>query len=506
MKYWSVLFLILLSGSRVTGQDLKIFDGKWNITDPFYCTGHAVYTYYTDFSTGKKVYDRAFSLTYADELSRLKIQVTGSFLNNVRDGRWEMSFDFTDYPYGDDGLLNGYMHITQNISNGIPHGDWIASNRVAITGTGPTPRESSFDEESVTISFNRGIITGNVVCNSSSDGVSKSRMIRTDSLGCLHGKWSNDYSGITEVSEYNHGFPVRIVNYDQSTGDSTVKIYTTHNQLQTWEKACPLMISDPYLFNLIYESFNVRFKDFDDILEGMFFNEVVTSLGIPGEVKWDRERNFNMVFLYQERSGAGNLCRVGDYYLSHADTVMASAWYSRAAAENPDNGTGYYKLGLIAENKDDIYSALLNYSKASLTNYPEANSAIMRYGSTLLKKGNYSAAKESFRLLTMLNPQHGAAWGNLGWIYIEEDSIPQAISAFEYAESIGPTADIFAGRLVCTYLTGEKKQLRQLYETGRNMYSTLYPAENLYTGLLRKDYIYTEKQRLLIGEVMKKLK
>ncbi|HLO91293.1 MAG TPA: hypothetical protein VK172_09025 [Lentimicrobium sp.] len=498
MKHCALFLLLLLTAFRVAGQNRELYSGEWKIDEPFNCTGRASYAYYKNFSSDKKILDRGFSIIYSDKLNRLKITVTGSFADNARDGKWQMDFDFNDYPYGDDGLLSGFVHINQGFSKGIPHGEWVSAERLAITGTGPSPRPSSLTEENLSLTFNQGIVTGKVIYTASQDDINQLWSIAADSLGYMHGHWVNDYDDFAVVSTYSHGLPVRIVQVDHASGDSTVKLYASDYQMRDWKTAFPIFTTNPYLCSLMYETFTNRYDRMDSIINQMFCNDVVTALHIPGEVRWDKEKNFKIVFLYQERSGAEDQIKVGDYYLKHSDTTSATEWYQRAADEHPDNGNAYFKIAQLAEAGGDTYNVLLNYSKASLTNHPEADKAIVSYGIKLMKEGANDASKETFRLLTLLKPQNANAWDGLGWTFLETDSIPQALVAFEQAENLSPCADSFTGKLLCLFLSGNKKQARQYYATAKTLYPFIYPAKNLITGLIIQGNFYTDKQLRLI--------
>lgn len=505
MKNCALFLLLLLTTGRVAGQDRNIYSGEWQINEPFNCTAKAAYAFYNDFQTGKKILDRGFSIIYTDELNRLNITVTGSFADNARDGKWQIDFDFHDYPYGDDALLNGFLHITQRFNKGIPHGEWMSAERLGITGTGPSPRPSLLTEQNVSLTFNQGIVTGKVIYNGSYKDIKESRTIADDSLGYMHGHWINKYQNHTVVSTYYHGLPVRIVQVDHATGDSTVKMQASEKELHDWQTAYPIYTTNPYLCSLMYEIFHNRYDNLDSTIIDLFNNNFVASLHIPGEANLDIEKSFKIVFLYQERSDIDHQMKVADYYLEHADTLNASAWYQRVADEHPDNGIGYYNVGKLAEAANDPYNALLNYSGALLRNYPQAENAINSYGIKMSKKGESHISKEIFKLLTMLKPQNGTAWDNLGWAYLETDSIPQALHAFEQAEILSPNADSFTGKLICLYLAGDKKPARQYFQTAKTLYPFIFPANKLLTGLLSKGYQYTNKQQRLIEECMERL-
>lgn len=364
--------------------------GEWNIGNPFNCTAKTSFQYYQDYHSLETIVDGPFFLSYDNNAKSLTIDVSGLYAKNSKDGEWKISVVFKDFVLGSEPL-NGTIIINTAYLNGIPHGDWNSSVVLTRYLPGRTGITGSYlhTEETLSLTFNRGVITGNVVNSVDADGNKTVRRIATDNLGFLHGQWSNKANGsIVETSVYNHGYPVRIVTTDTKTGDSTIKVNNS-SRLAVWEKAFPLMLADSILYKLKYESFSVRYDQFDQTIEDMFYNQIVTALGLPGEERWNRERNFKVTYLYEENSTANDLCAIGDYYLAKADTFNALEQYKDCMTRYPSEGIGYYKIGRVAEQLGSADDAILFYSKAVSLNY---NLAAFYTGRFQYKLGNDSLA------------------------------------------------------------------------------------------------------------------
>jgi hypothetical protein len=175
MKYtFSVIVLLFIGHGFIFGQNLKTFSGPFQET--IWGQGKATYTYYE--KDNQEVRHGKFKYEWSDNDTKtvrnkkysykLNKKITGSYKNGRKDGVWNFTITFVDYPlHLENRYETGSISKTASYKEGKPHGKW--KYRKSFKSRDMTPvgsyswKWSNYDKTkniSVDAEFNNGIIVG----------------------------------------------------------------------------------------------------------------------------------------------------------------------------------------------------------------------------------------------------------------------------------------------------------------------------------------------------------
>jgi tetratricopeptide (TPR) repeat protein len=142
-------------------------------------------------------------------------------------------------------------------------------------------------------------------------------------------------------------------------------------------------------------------------------------------------------------------------YKEMKDTVKAIEQFKTVLQFKPDMYDAYMQLGLLTSaQKSQLATQYFDNAIRIDSTIPESYYAKAKYFQDINK---FSQAKETYRKLISVSPQHANAFFNLGYIYIVEDSISKAKKYFDFAINVNPIyADAYYYRALCEYELGEK--------------------------------------------------
>ena len=139
------------------------------------------------------------------------------------------------------------------------------------------------------------------------------------------------------------------------------------------------------------------------------------------------------------------------------DTSRAIASFQKAAQMKPDFYDAYMQLGLLTSKKPGSMAA--QYFDNAIRIDSTSVEAYYDKAKFYQDHKNYEKAKDTYRELIAQNPQYDKAYFNLGFVYIEQDSIDIAYRMFVYAINVSPAyAEAYYYRGLCTLQKGNKEQ------------------------------------------------
>lgn len=162
---------------------------------------------------------------------------------------------------------------------------------------------------------------------------------------------------------------------------------------------------------------------------------------------------------------------MGMNYKELKDTTRAIAAFQKCVQYKQDFYDAFMQLGLLhsAQNKNLAPSYFDNairldsskteawYAKAKY--YQDQADAADKKKNNLEAKTNYEAAKKTYRELIVKNPQYEFAYFNLGFIYLQQDSVDKALRHFDLATKVSPQfAEAYYYRGLCELVKGQKDQ------------------------------------------------
>ncbi len=162
---------------------------------------------------------------------------------------------------------------------------------------------------------------------------------------------------------------------------------------------------------------------------------------------------------------------MGMNYKELKDTTRAIAAFQKCVQYNQDFYDAFMQLGLLhsAQSKNlapsyfdnairlDSNKAEAWYAKAKYYQDKGHDADLAKNKSEV--KLNYEAAKKTYRELIFKNPQYEFAYFNLGFIYIQQDSIDKALRHFDLATKISPQyAEAYYYRGLCELMKGQNDQ------------------------------------------------
>lgn len=182
---------------------------------------------------------------------------------------------------------------------------------------------------------------------------------------------------------------------------------------------------------------------------------------------------------------------MGMNYKELKDTIRAIAAFQKCVQYKQDFYDAFMQLGLLnsALNKILAPSYFDNairldsskteawYAKAKY--YQDKALESDKSKNSVDAKVNYEAAKKTYRQLIVKNPQYEFAYFNLGFIYLQQDSIDKALRHFELATKVSPQyAEAYYYKGLCELVTGQKEKAEIDFQQTLNLKPDYEAAQN----------------------------
>ncbi|MEI7802439.1 MAG: tetratricopeptide repeat protein [Bacteroidota bacterium] len=190
---------------------------------------------------------------------------------------------------------------------------------------------------------------------------------------------------------------------------------------------------------------------------------------------------------------------MGMNYKEMTDTARAIAAFQKCVQYNQNFYDAFMQLGLLhsAQKKNLAPSYFDNairldsskteawYAKAKY--YQDMGDAADKKKNNPEAKTNYEEAKKTYRELIAKNPQYEFAYFNLGFIYIQQDSIDKALRHFDLATKVSPQyAEAYYYRGLCELEKGQKDQAESDFQQTLNLKPDYKAAQDELDKLNKK--------------------
>jgi hypothetical protein len=279
------LFTMLMTFLAISSfAQTKTFSGDYPLSgDFFWVKGKANYAY-TEKADYTKVKNGAFSFsadmngTEFGQSSRARFveSVKGQYKNNLKDGLWTHIITMTNIEQ-----QNATITTTVNYKDGIPNGAW----KMTVTDN-----KTFAVNESISLNFKNGVITGAYNANESSRGITINGAC--DENGFFHGKQSDVEYGTETITEYTHGKQTLSLNRNVQSGEVSNRKTTDAADLEMTDKITALAKTNPDA--LADQSFGVD-DLYDKELDKYFGQKFVFGLQIndfPGDAMYNTNNSY----------------------------------------------------------------------------------------------------------------------------------------------------------------------------------------------------------------------
>lgn len=224
MKTYLLLLFALFFKFTAFGQSESVYDGPYEFKGK---SGQAIF----EFKEGKdggiilNGFFR-FDRTYIDSLDQTlltKFQVSGSYLNNVKEGSWSFDREWHKIALKDvidfkviSELESEDLEIKANYKAGLPHGRWQLYEHKFSNN------EKSLKATAEKIDFVGGVMIGEVSYRKFLSGYTQFLRGKINDLGFMDGEWSlvylKDSILISEARKYEDGFLLGVVRRNMVSG------------------------------------------------------------------------------------------------------------------------------------------------------------------------------------------------------------------------------------------------------------------------------------------------
>ena len=190
---------------------------------------------------------------------------------------------------------------------------------------------------------------------------------------------------------------------------------------------------------------------------------------------------------------------MGMNYEELGDTTRAIAAFQKCVQYKQDFYDAFMQLGLLhsAQKKNlapsyfdnairlDSSKAEAWYAKAKY--YQDQGAVADKKKNITEAKTNYEEAKKTYRELIIKNPQYEFAYFNLGFIYLQQDSIDKALRHFDLATKVSPQyAEAYYYRGLCELVKGQKEQAESDFQQTLNLKPDYKAAQDELDKLQKK--------------------
>lgn len=204
------------------------------------------------------------------------------------------------------------------------------------------------------------------------------------------------------------------------------------------------------------------------------------------------EYNFYMGNHTSAINFANDLLRINQYnadayflkgmiYKDLKDTVKAISNFQTSVEQDPEHYNSYMQLGLLySAKKDDI---ALRYFDNALKIDDLSREAMYGKAYHFQRLKNFNRAIEEYKNIVLANPKDAEIFYNIGFCYVEMDSLAQAFTNFDIATKIKPNyAGAYYMKGYVAELADNKKDAVTFYTQALNM---LPDDENIKAALKR---------------------
>ena len=188
---------------------------------------------------------------------------------------------------------------------------------------------------------------------------------------------------------------------------------------------------------------------------------------------------------------------MGMDYKEMKDTARAIASFQKAVQYNQNFYDAYMQLGLLhSAQKKNIAPEYFDNAIRLDSSKSEAWYAKAKYYQDLGDdtknknsadvKSNYNEAKKTYRQLIIKNPQYQYAYFNLGFIYMQQDSIDKALRQFDIATKVSPQyAEAYYYRGLCEVMLGKKEEAESDFQQALNLKPEYSAAQKELDALMK---------------------
>ncbi len=153
----------------------------------------------------------------------------------------------------------------------------------------------------------------------------------------------------------------------------------------------------------------------------------------------------------------------GIIYKDLKDTAKSISSFQTAVQVDPDNAEALLQLGFWYEAKKDPI-ALMYYQNAYQADTNNLQPLYAK-GMYYQNKEQYDEAKNVYHNILSHRKDFPLAHYNLGWIYLQQDSLQKAYNAFDLVTQLAPGyAEAIYNRGLCSELMGKKTEAITDYE------------------------------------------
>lgn len=206
-----------------------------------------------------------------------------------------------------------------------------------------------------------------------------------------------------------------------------------------------------------------------------------------------------LTLLKKDENNAEAYFILGMNYKEMKDTAKAIAAFQKAVQRKENFYDAYMQLGLLhAQIKSktapqyfdnairlDSTSAEAYYAKAKY--YQDAAMETKKKGNASSVTQDIETSKKIYRKLILKDPQYENAYFNLGFIYLQQDSIDKAYKYFDFAIKVSPRyAEAYYYRGLCSEIKGNTVQAKSDIENALALKPGYILAEEELKNLSKK--------------------
>lgn len=189
---------------------------------------------------------------------------------------------------------------------------------------------------------------------------------------------------------------------------------------------------------------------------------------------------------------------MGMNYKELRDTTKAIAAFQKCVQYKQDFYDAFMQLGLLHSAQKKIIAPSyfdnairLDSSKTEAwyakAKYYQDNGDAQSNKNSVDAKKNYEEAKKTYRQLIVRNPQYEFAYFNLGFIYLQQDSVDKALRHFDIAIQVAPQyAEAYYYRGLCNLEKGDKEKAKSDFISATNLKADYEAAQSELDKLEKK--------------------
>ena len=297
-----LLFIGILIPTAFYAQSIKQYSGDFD--DGTTQHGKATYSYYE--KNDERIKHGSFSYTRSIKSNEgsFNSSISGSFKNNLKDGNWTYTINFTDWGNGNGYYNTGAISLTSNYINGLPNGQWIYSENSKsrtknLTFNGYTWSAYTTPVAAKTIvNFKNGVLNGNFQITSSITNMDENWKATFDEKGYCIKSLTKSFSNNETNVDYYKNTMIKMVSRNKSTGEVEEKTVLTPEEIAVIQKYSDGQISAQELMNFHLKIDTVKPIKLENFETNIYRSSFFLNEYLKGDKVFDGSFDFGGYYIY----------------------------------------------------------------------------------------------------------------------------------------------------------------------------------------------------------------